>query len=320
MALFRSLLENPRLFGGTILLVGLVSSGCFGDNIEPKTEILPTKVLLSSPTPERFSFGNSDHGVCERLNGTIVELINDDCLVGGEVVEGGELGCISAAIAQKICLTNGSLCLENYEINCRRHNRPAVSKLHPLPETICSGLTVNGIGYPDQSVFTQDLNATCLLDNADVGRTQTCTFLGQPIFVSTGFCGLLTQCVEPKLASDFGQVGIDRQPDRPYETAVWAFPSGAQALYIDLSCNDRALTDSLHHPTQACRAIDINADQNYGNLRENPTDPISTIPPEFVAIAEECGLIWGGRYNSSDNVSLGCDPMEIAYAPACMNE
>ena len=68
-----------------------------------------------------------------------------------------------------------------------------------------------------------------------------------------------------------------------------------------------------------CRAIDINVHDNYGNLtRGSKMQLATTMPPEFVAIMANCGVIWGGYYDGAQDVWQGCDPMEFAYAPACI--
>ncbi len=240
--------------------------------------------------------------------------------------------CFNAIVTQRLCRENvvrqalgvdgwRTSCIPGFEINCRRLLptliQDALLRRHPTVfpaiQTACTGVTVGGVGYSDLSLHQYQIGRPCLqaTHNRSSG-TAFCEFLGQSIHVDNTFCQILTRCVEPQLNMTYLIVGYaGRVP-------IYDFPSGAQALKIDLSCSDDANTHSLHNTQHGCRAIDINVDQNYGNLRPDGAQlPVSQMPPELVAIMEGCNVIWGGRYNGAQGVYQGCDPMEFAYAPAC---
>ena len=101
---------------------------------------------------------------------------------------------------------------------------------------------------------------------------------------------------------------------------LFDFPSGELALDIEVSCSRSASEGSLHQYDNYCRAFDINVHENYGNLtRGSPMQPVTAMPPEFVSIMPNCGVIWGGYYNGAQDVWQGCDPMEFSFAPACVD-
>ncbi|MCO5184784.1 MAG: hypothetical protein M9965_12700 [Anaerolineae bacterium] len=242
--------------------------------------------------------------------------------------------CYSARLAQAACRQNArieagdsaetraSYCGQGFEVNCQRHMDAILSAIieHDLPvyrtpDTLCAGTTVNGIGYSDYATFDYQIDEQCLLTQRGfVQRRVWCEFLGENITVVDGFCQALTTCVEPALLERYPIVGTT-------ETGNWLFdfPSGAQALDIELSCSHSAVDGSLHRYENYCRAIDINVHDNYGNLtRGSKMQLATTMPPEFVAIMANCGVIWGGYYDGAQDVWQGCDPMEFAYAPACI--
>jgi hypothetical protein len=296
------------------------------------TAMAPATLAAATPSPRpTYAFGVIDADVCAAL--PIQPFAYDEtrsqgdrCLLNGESVALADAACMASILAQGVCEINAdpsqadvSLCIPGYEINCRRHLSQALQgavESYPAPQSLCSGLTVGGIGYSDRLLLPYTFDRGCL-ENMNNIRSQTarCTFLGSPVAANIEMCRQLTQCVEPKLLAAFPHAGYEQA------VPVLAFPSGIQALHIDLSCSDEAAVTSLHRQELGCRAIDINVERNYGNLRiESRLAPVSTIPPEFVAIMEECGLLWGGRYTNADNVPQGCDPMEFVYAPACIEQ
>lgn len=240
--------------------------------------------------------------------------------------------CFDAIHTQRLCRENAvrralgveemhTSCIPGFEINCRRFLPAEVSQaiqqggapVYPAIATACSGITVGNVGYSDLTTHRYEINRTCLqAPNNGHGSSAFCTFLGQQIQVDKEFCQVLTSCVEPQLNAAYATIG--RQGNAP----IYAFPSGDRALSIDLSCSTSANQQSLHNPQHGCRAIDINVHDNYGNLRpETLKEPITNMPPEFVAVMEGCNVIWGGRYQRAEGVPGGCDPMEFSYAPAC---
>lgn len=241
--------------------------------------------------------------------------------------------CYDAIRTQRLCRENAvrqalgaitpphSSCIPGFEINCQHFLPPDISAaiqqssatIYPAIATACTGVTVGDIGFSDLTFHQYAIDRACLqAPRNGSGSSAFCTFLGQSIQVDTEYCQVLTNCVEPKLNADFpiiGQLG---------QAPIYAFPSGTRALNVDLSCSTASTPDSLHNPQHGCRAIDINVQDNYGNLRrEALKDPLTNMPPELVAIMETCNVIWGGRYQRAEGVPGGCDPMEFSYAPAC---
>jgi hypothetical protein len=243
--------------------------------------------------------------------------------------------CYSARLAQTACQSNAQIegileeekpyayCGAGYEVNCRRYALDVLTEAlgitaprYPAPATLCSGMTVGGLGYSAEATHDYQITRQCLTTNTGFWRSYSrCDFLGQEILIQDEFCQLLTGCVEPALMEQFGVVGYSAE-----NIPIIDFTTGAQSLKVDLSCSRVARTDSLHHYDNYCRAIDINAHDNYGNLRrESRLTPVTTMPPELVSVMESCGIIWGGRYIGSQSQWLGCDPMEFAYAPTCVD-
>lgn len=241
--------------------------------------------------------------------------------------------CYSARLAQTACRANdapavigappASYCGAGYEVNCRRYVSDVIADalrsgapVYPAPATLCSGVTVDGVGYGAQALHDFQISRSCLQADAGISRTVSrCTFLGQDFQLNADFCRVLTTCVEPRLLDQFAVVGYSAET-----IPILDFPSGPQTLVVDLSCSTEARADSLHRFEQQCRAIDINAHQNYGNLRrDSRLTPVTTMPPAFVDAMEACGIVWGGRYIGSEGRWLGCDPMEFAYAPNCVD-
>ena len=308
-------------------MCGMVFSACQQSAPQPNptlkhapstpTQISPT--ATPKPTIELSDFGVVNSGICARLpQGELVfapeNSSGERCLAGGAPSTIPDAECVAARLAQSICNDEPTalqtLCVPGYEIDCQRFGL-LETLAEPLPQSLCTGLTVGGVGYAVEAQAGYELNGECLA--APEGwrnEVVNCAFLGQTFALNAVFCERLTSCAEPKLNELFEIVGNERG------IPLFNFPSGVQPLVVELSCSERALTSSLHHLDQGCRAIDINVNKNYGNLRVGEV-PLSTIPPEFVAVMESCGVVWGGRYNGADNVAGGCDPMEFAFAPAC---
>lgn len=333
-------MKIPKLW----LLIVCIMIGCQPD----EQGILPTKrpIVTTAPVPastrttvtqtvivptkvESFDFGVVDSGVCEKFSAEPVDLVNEQCLIGKRQHDVSTADCVALMLAQAACAENEgdsteltSVCIRGYEVACLSYVGDGVAKaqlqalpVYSAPQSLCSGLTVGGYGYESKLVHEVEISAECLLDQRNLPNHITqCEFMGQLVEANVEMCQQLTTCVEPRLEATFPIV------DYAGRVPLYVFPSGIQPLNIDLSCSDIALPTSLHHRNNGCRAMDINVDSNYGNLRlESRTAPVSTMPPEFVAIMEECRFIWGGRYNGAEGVPDGCDPMEFAYAPACIS-
>jgi hypothetical protein len=233
-----------------------------------------------------------------------------------------------------------SFCLEvqmtdengRYLSDSARRAKNRGEKLYDVPKSKCGDLTIGGVGYSSVSIqpYSQNLG-TCLhssqnfskggnsLSGNTLATTEnvSCEFMNQNFSLNAGYCQTLTHCVTPKLER-YKKELADGEEDAGATT--YHFDStGDIQLEVDLSCSRGATEYSLHNVSNGCRAIDINVDSNYGNLRRN-AEPVSNMPPEFVAAAEECGIVWGGRYNGANQVEEGCDPMEFAFAPACFGE
>ena len=298
-----------------VLFVLFAQIACLQPDLtpEPKSTEAARSTIQPTATAQTFDFGVSQSQICETLPAEPIRYDNG-CVSNMDASPIPNDACVPMLLAQAACGDESgaqSLCLEGYEVNCRRTSFAAQSEIK-APQSICSGLTVNGIGYAATASTPYTINEGCL-QAAPVNRqVVNCEFMGQLLAVNIEFCQRLTSCVAPQLTEAFDLVeSVGNEP-------VYRFPSGVQRLHVDLTCSEQALPTSLHHPQNGCRAIDINVNQNYGNLREvSRIAPVSTIPPAFVAIMEGCGIVWGGRYNGAEGIAQGCDPMEFAYAPSC---
>lgn len=179
---------------------------------------------------------------------------------------------------------------------------------------------MGNVGYSQTTTksytFQNDTNCIYADNSSPVveAGSQKCSFLGRTFNANVKYCGQLTSCVEKKLQERFKVEGYV-EGDIP----IWNFPSGNQAIKADLGCTKGSTPGSLHNPGNGCRAIDFNVHENSGNLLSGyVNNPQVSMPPEFVAIMEECDIIWGGRYTTAEGQQGGCDPMEFIYAPSCI--
>ena len=229
--------------------------------------------------------------------------------------------CHFVSIAQRRCrgelspssdtCDTPSSCTPGLEIDCLEYAPPWLSGApqFPAPQSRCTGVTVNGIGYAN--TLSHEYVDVCSGDTSTVAIAACDVFGQHHSAMDVGLCEVLTTCVEPAIEC-LGTGGVDvggRTLQR------YAFPSGEQAIGVDLVCGTTQTEGN--HQDEICRAVDINVTANGGNL-EGRSDPESNLPPEFVAVMEQCGLRWGGRFNGTYEVpGVGCDPMHFDYMGSC---
>lgn len=265
--------------------------------------------------------------------------------------------CYRVSVAQHRCRENAQLpadaefceqshgCIEGLEVGCQQYVPPWIrdaGSTVPLPASRCTGQTVGGLGFSPVATYPQQIDS-CQAQGTGEPYGE-CMFMGQRVVVAEGYCDILTQCVEPKLAClESGNTDDYFVGTTLYQAPIYDFPSGAQSLRIDLSCveqrqdcididtTQQACPDECvaaggcgsrgnHSTLNGCRALDLDVTANGGNLSGGVAeDPEAAIAPEFVAVMEECGLIWGGRFNGTVELpEIGCDPMHFDYAPSCI--
>lgn len=204
-------------------------------------------------------------------------------------------------------------CIPGLENDCSRYDPPWLPADAPAAVgSRCAVQAYNGVGYPDATGWQQSIAnwQTCLLQPAAT-TVRECKFLGNTVMVESEFCDVLEQCVHPALACFISA-------DDPQRLEL---PSGDIELWTN-GCQG-----GLNHSPSICRALDFNNQSNSGNIEvAGAADPEVNMPPEFVAVMEECGVTWGGRWSglTVNECSGGrtdcCDPMHFDYAPGCVPE
>lgn len=209
------------------------------------------------------------------------------------------------------CAQSSTSCVPGLENECNRYVPPWVGATSvPTVASRCAVQSYNGLGYSDAMNWPQSTAGwNQCLQQPSGATTRACRFLGNEVDVETEFCDVLEQCVDPAL----------RCFQDAADPTLYHLPSGDIELWTN-GCEG-----GLNHSPEVCRGLDFNNQSNSGNIeRGTVTDPEVNLPPEFVAVMEECGVTWGGRWSGlTVNECDGgrddcCDPMHFDYAPNCV--
>ncbi len=218
----------------------------------------------------------------------------------------------------------------------------STEKPYHAPETSCTNQKIGGVTYDNTSSKPYKKPFDCINNRKnDTGRIIPCSIFGQTVSINENFCESFKQCVIPKIEKyrQKNESGVLAKivPGKP--VPVYDFPSGTTTIHIDQGCilrpnlgaDGKPASYSKHLVANGCTAVDINVTQNRGNIPLGvPIDnPIESQAPELVKAAEECNIVWGGRYDGAEGIRKvskttgqlagACDPMEFAYAPTCFD-